>query len=111
MCPNSREQLLFCSSNKIEAFQRYFVIPIIVVVSLGTLCIFATIVILIKDLRSGLNDLRIYIRLLIYELVALFPAAILVVPYEIVYEQIKDNDSSIFTNGKFKRAASWYALL
>ena len=49
-------------------------------------------------------------RMLVYELLALFPASVIVIPYETVRDRIKSGDVSLFTDGSGKRIALGYAL-
>lgn len=51
------------------------------------------------------SEALIYMRMLIYELLALFPASVIVIPYETVRDRIQSSDVTLFTDGSGKRIA------
>ena len=54
------------------------------------------------------RDVELYARLVIYELMALFPASIFVVPYETLRDSILGGDIDIFYNGRVRGVVIWY---
>lgn len=52
----------------------------------------------------------VYLRVLLYEVAALFPSSILIVPWAVLRERITNRDISVFTDGSGKRTLTLYAL-
>lgn len=118
VCASAFLQALFCFT-AVYAFRKYAVIPVLAFISLGTVCFLVSAAVVIKvrvhrhlaaltahmqGLRRGLK-LEVYVRMLLYELVALFPAAVAVVPFEVAYPRIYS--VAALYDGLIKRAVTW----
>lgn len=93
-------QFILCSINQQAAVERFYLWPLAGTMAVGTIGWVATVLLLMKvrnnapcpgthttqTLSASENwrrDIVMYLRLLVYELVALIPASVLVIPYEV----------------------------